>query len=570
MFREFTNPNSIVNPIYLSRRILFEIDNRRREQIDRIGYVLFTLDEAIPMLPESRNFIRRRIFGDPPLSLVELERAFRLIADDPRTPGVVLHLRGMQMSLADLQTLRDIMLRLREKGKRVLCYATNYDTATYYIASAADEILLQPSGMLQTIGLRLSSVFLKEALERVGVEIESVAISPFKGALDQFTRNDISPEGEQQLNWLLDSRYEMIVKGIAEGRDMSADAVREMIDNAPYTDQTALEKGYVDALVNEEGFAAHLNTRRDHITTWDTAKKQLFLKWNPPTEKFVALLPIVGAIVDGESASPPVDVPVPLLGGERAGDLTVVQQIRRLMDNDGVAAVIVYVDSPGGSASASEAMASALDELAKTRPVVVYMNGVAASGGYYVATPAQWIVAQPGTITGSIGVVSGKPTTQGAFEKLRINRIEFTRGANADFASDQHPYTEAQRQQTRDAIESIYHQFTGRVAASRDMSQEAVDGIGGGRVWTGQQAIENGLVDELGDLRTALNKARELANLPDHAPLVLPNPQRNRDKLAPRLAEQVDPAAGLKYMHTSLKLMFNGRAQLLSPLFFED
>ena len=543
--------------------------NQRREQFDRVGYVLFTLPATMSALPEPRNWIRRRIQGDPPLSLTQIDQIFRQIAEDTRTRGVILHLRGAAMPLADLQSLRNSMLRLREAGRRVVVYAQDYDTMMYYVASAADEILIQPGGSMMTTGMRLETLYLKDSLAALGVEVEAVAISPYKSAADQLTRNDISPESRDQINWLLDSRFEQLINGITEGRNIEPDAAQAFIDGAPYTDQEAMDAGFIDGITNEEGFAAHLEVDQKDIITYDEAQKRLFIPWREPTDKYIAMIRVSGTIINGESESPPVDFPLPIFGEERAGDLSVVQRVRQLMERDDIGAVVLYVDSPGGSASASEAMASALDELAKKVPIVVYMNNVAASGGYYVSTPAKWIVAQPGTITGSIGVIGAKPTTQGVFEKLHANRIEFTRGANASFGSSMAPYTDDQREQAKKYIERIYDQFTARVATSRNMTQEAVDAIGGGRVWTGAQALENGLVDELGDLRTALNKARELAGLPENAPLAFAGSQK-KEALAPQLAQLEPATAGLMYAYRGMNSVFNGRAMMLMPFTIDE
>jgi len=549
-----------LNPLRAVRRGIFAFINWRRG-FQKIDYILFPLPQQIPPLAESRDFLRERLLGKPPLSLTELNRIFERIGDDPRPKGVILNLRSLRLSLANLQTLRSSILRLRAKGKQVICFAPNYDNATYFIASAGDEIVLQPGGEVAALGLRAQAVFLKDALDTLGVQMDAVAISPFKNALDMFTRSGISPEGEAQLNWLLDSQYDILVSSIAEGRKWPLEEVRGMIDSGPHLDDHALAAGYVDAVFTEE--ALHRKLDSQYIVPWPEADKKLFKKWRKTPEKYVALLRIGGMMIQGESGKPPVDIPVPLVGDERAGDLTVVQQVRGLMKNKSAAAVLLYIDSPGGDANAAEAMTSALAELAKDRPLVAYMNGVAASGGYYVATPANWIVAQPGTITGSIGVFSAKPVTNGLFERLRVHRTEFLRGANAGYLSDSLPFTDAQRERMRQTIQHIYEQFVGHVARGRNMSVEAVDTMGGGRVWTGAQAKENGLVDELGDLYTALAKARALANLPDDAPLVM---LRGKRKALPaQLAEQTSPAAILDYLQSGLSSVCSGSPQVLLP-----
>jgi protease-4 len=210
-------------------------------------------------------------------------------------------------------------------------------------------------------------------------------------------------------------------------------------------------------------------------------------------------------------------------------------------------------------------MAAALDELAQTRPLVVYMNAVAASGGYYVASPARWIVAQPGTITGSIGVVTAKPVTVDLFDKLNVHTIEFTRGANAGIYSDAEPFTEAQRSQVRASIEAVYWRFVERVARGRKMTIEQVDAVGGGRVWTGEQALERGLIDELGDIHAAIRKARALANLPDTSPVIMVG-GKIKDPLPPQLAEAIVPAA-LTYLRESARSL-SGNAQVILPVWW--
>ncbi|MCB9457690.1 MAG: S49 family peptidase [Anaerolineaceae bacterium] len=554
-----------ISPLRWLRRGAFALGNLRRRR-RKIEYVSLTLPASLPPLPEARPWWQRRVLGAATLSLLELDRFFEQLGRDPRPKGVILHLRGFNMPLADLETLRGSLLKLRKSGKRVICFAQDYDNAAYFIASAADEIILQPGGTLNTVGLLNQAVFLKDALAAIGVQAESVAISPYKTALDRLARSEPSPESREQLNWLIDSQFDIIVGSIAEGRRMTPDAVRAMIDGAPHLDDDAFAAGYVDALDSEEELHRRLGS--EHIITFKQAQKTLFRQWRKPVDRYVALLRVGGMIIQGESGSPPVDIPIPIIGGERMGDITVVNQVRALMKDQGAAAVILFIDSGGGSASASEAMASALDELAKNRPLVVCMNSVAASGGYYIATPAHWIVAQQGTITGSIGVISGKIITDGLWDRLHVHRVQFARGANADLYGDTGPITDAQRAKLRAGIEHTYRQFTGRVAHSRHTTTEAVDAVGGGRVWTGQQAKTHGLVDELGGLDAALKKARELARLPEDAPLAIY--QGKARPLPPQLAEKADPAAALRYLHENLRAIYNGSAQLILPFWWEQ
>lgn len=533
-----------LNPLAGLRRGLRNLRNRLRQRTP-IDYIRIDLPAGVSALPVQRSWIAQRLQGPAPLSLWELHALFDQIAADPRPRGVVLHLDGTALSLADLQTLRGLIARLRARGKRVVIHAQMLDTAGYFIASAADTVLLQPGGELIATGLRTSAVFLKNALDRLGVTLDVVAISPFKGVFDAFSRSDLSPEGEAQLNWLLDSRYQQIVSGIATGRSMTEDAVRRLIDGAPYTDQAALEAGYIDGLVYEDDLPGYLQV--EHILDWHDARRRLRLPARPaaPDGRYVAVLPISGLMLPGDSGSPPIDLPfdIPFIGGERAGDRTIVRQTRALLKDKRAAAVIVFVDSGGGAVIAAEAMARALDALAAQRPVVIAMNGAAASGGYLVATAGRRIFAQPGTITGSIGVVVAKPVLGDLKTRLGVNSIERLRGANAAIFSEDAPFNPAQRAQIRASVEHHYRQFVARVARSRNMTPESVDAVGGGRVWTGEQALEHGLIDALGDLWDAAAEARRLAGLPEDAPLHI---VRDRGRwLPPVPVKASDPAAQL-------------------------
>lgn len=547
-----------LNPARAFSRLWLAVDNRRRA-FRKIDYILLTLPAEMPVLPEPRGWIQRRLLGAPPFSLLEVERLFRRIGDDPRPKAVILHLRGLNMSLADLQTLRGSIQRLRGCGKRVICYAQLYDNRLYYVASAADEIILQPGGELVTTGLRAEAVFLKDALDVVGIGLDSVAISPYKGAFDRFTRAAPSPEGREQLEWLLDSQYDIFVQGIAEGRGLTPEAARAMIDGAPYLDEEALAAGYVDAVLTEEALRKRLDS--PHILTSDQAQKALYRKPRPRADRCVAILRVGGLMIPGESGSLPADVPIPFIGGERAGDITVVRQVRALMKNKRAAAVVLLIDSGGGAAITAEAMTAALSELAVDRPLVACMNGVAASGGYMIAAPARWIFAQPATLTGSIGVISAKAVTNGLWERLHIHRYEFVRGDNAAIFSDFTPYTEAQRERILRGVRHHYSRFVASVAAGRRLTPEAVEAVGGGRVWTGAQALERGLVDELGDIHAAIAKARALANLPDDAPVCLV--RGKTEPLPPQVA--ASPAAMLDDLLKTFALIGGGQPLALLP-----
>jgi protease-4 len=535
--------------------------NMQRARVKTIDYIMIKAPSSFAPIPKERNFVQRQVLGAPTMSLMEFVSALDRIGDDPRPLGVILYFRGFSGSTADLQTMRDAILRLREKGKRALSYAPGYRTLDYFVASACDEILLPPGGMLETTGLLSQQMFLKEGLASVGLEFDSVAISPYKGAADALTRKEPSKEGREQTNWLLDSIFDTVIDGIASTRKMKPDEVRHMIDGGLRLGNDALEKGYVDGIMNEEQLIEYLGITK--ITMWEEADGQILLPERDFGSKYVAVIYGGGMIVDGESAAPPSDMPLPLpfVGGERLGDVTLNQQLRNLMKDPQCGALVLYIDSGGGSATASESMASALTEFAKSRPLVVFMGGVAASGGYYIATPAHWIVAQAGTITGSIGVLMGKLVNSEMLRKLHVNAFSYLRGEHANLMTGESPFSKTQRQMMRGGIEHIYAQFLDRVAESRGQTSAEIDDIGGGRVWTGTQALERGLVDELGNLQRAIDKARELANLPHNAPPLL---IREKGKpIGVQVAEQ-NPAALVKYARDGIEALTN-RTQCIMP-----
>ena len=486
-------------------------------------YVIFVLESSLPTLPDPPRPWWQRFTSRPSLSVRELGERFDAIARDSRIKGVVLHLRPVAMPMATLQDLRELVGTLRKSGKRVVAWAPFYTTGTYYLASACDEILLMPVGAVQQLGVSSTGMFLADGLARFGIKADFVQISPYKSAADLLTKSKMSRELREQVTWLLDSQHTELLSAIAESRGLDAKGAQELVDSSPYTDDAALEKHVVDRVLAEEELSDHLGQaggRIPKIGTWERTSAKL-RRPAPRLRlgKYVALLRIEGSIVDGRSgrlpAKPPVEIP--LVGDDRAGDLTVVQVARQVANDKRAAAVVLFVNSRGGSATASEAMRQALEGVAARKPVVVAMGPIAASGGYWVATPGQWVVARPGTLTGSIGVLSGKVITEGMWSKLHFNRETISFGKRATMEDDSKPYSDEERKIVKSQIDRIYQVFLEVVGKARRMSPDEVDPIAAGRVWTGRQALERKLIDELGGLEAALSKARGLAGLRDDA-----------------------------------------------------
>jgi protease IV len=478
-------------------------------------FVLFVLDENLPALPDPPRPLWQRFFGRQRLSVKELAERFEAIGRDGRIKGVVLHLRPVGMPMATLQDLREQVANLRAAGKRVVAWSTSYTTATYYLACACDEIVLMPTGMVGALGFATTGMFLADGLARFGISGDFIQVSPYKSAADTLTKSRMSDELRRQLTWLLESQHQELVEAIARSRGVDQARAKELIDCSPFSDESALENHVVDRVAGEE----ELNLK---IGTWDRASRKM--RTPAPTlrrGKYVALMRIEGTIVDGQSGRVPVRPPVevPLVGDDRAGDLTVVQVARQVAANKRAAAAVLYVNSRGGSSTASEAMRRALRSIASRKPLVVVMGPVAGSGGYDVATPGAWIVARPGTLTGSIGVLGGKIVTGPMWGKLLFNRETIAFGEHVTINNDEHPYSETEREIVRREIDHIYRGFLEVVAKARKLTVEQLAPNAGGKVWTGRQALERGLVDEMGGLEAGVRKARSLAGLPEQAPV---------------------------------------------------
>lgn len=506
--------------VYGVRWLIWAVGGLFRRSRRGPQWVHLVIEGPLPAFDPPRGpFWRRFVVPRPGPSLSELGTRFRRLARDERVRGVVLHLRPVPLDAAQASALAGLVRGLRDAGKRVVCWATGYTAGTYVVACAADEVLLQPGGTIGQLGLARPYFFLKDTLDRAGVAFEVIQVSPYKTAGDMLTQSTLTPEAREMADWLADSELADRSAAIATGRKLSEEKTQALVDATPCTDIRARELGAIDGICPEEALPDRVGAEP---VPWEAARRRLRRPRPTRPGALVGLLRIEGVIVDGQSGRPPVSPPGPLslFLQERAGDLTVVQQARRLARNRRVAAVVLWIDSPGGSSTSSEAMAAALQTLADRKPLIAVMGAVAASGGYYVATPAHRIFAQAGTLTGSIGVLSGRLSLGGLLERLLIGYQLITRGAGAGLEDVSRPYTDAEREKVRGEIDRVYGLFLERVARSRGRPVAEIEPLAGGRVWTGRQALERGLVDELGGVERALAEARRLGKLPEDAPLV--------------------------------------------------
>ncbi len=497
------------------------IRSLRRKGLD---YVVLRLEGSFPeRTPQRRAPFPLRMLPLFPseLSLQEMQHIVELINGDRRVGGVVLRLGALRAGPPTLLTLRGMIEELRKKGKRTVAWVPTAGTWDYYLASVCDDVVLPPSARLHVLGLRSEALFLKETLQTARIEADLESIAEYKVTPDMFRRSTMTEPHREMLNAILDSHYRELIGAIAEGRGLARDHVRELIDAMPMAPEDALRAGLVDALLYEDELAAYLAdegspSKAAHkspapLVTWEKAARWVRhpIRWT--TRERIGVISVEGMIVPGESRRLPTPIPLPMEA--QAGAETVTRALRQAEVDPHIAAVIFHVDSPGGSSLASDLIWREVRRLREQKPVVVLMGEQAASGGYYVSAPASRIIARPTTMTGSIGIWGGKLVLGGLYDRLKVGHEEVQRGARADLYSEFERFSEDERQQVREELGHSYARFKRIVAEGRGMAEEQVEEIARGRVWTGEQAQELGLVDELGDFQTALAAAKELAEL---------------------------------------------------------
>lgn len=494
--------------------------------------VWIEISGALPEFDTPAGFLRRRLNRGPaPLTLQTLRERLHRISSDGRVRGVLLRIRDVEAGWAALEEARGELLAFREGGGRVVAFFQDpVDTRSYYLACAADEVLVAPLVTLGVTGVRTRVSFFKDALDRLGVGAEVVAVSPYKSAGEPYTRNDFSTEAREQAGRLLDGRYEELVSAVGEARGLAAEEVREAIDGAPYGPNEALKVGLIDGVVYEDELPDRLaiGGERMRASEWVAARRSLQVPYRRRVRRRVGLVQVKGAISRGRSRRVPV--PVPFLGGERAGSDSVVAALRGAERNRRVGAVLLYVESPGGDALASDLIWREVERICAKKPVVVLMGNVAASGGYYVSAPAAHVVARRCTVTGSIGVITIRPVAERLYGKIGVNPVGIERGERAGLMDPGRRPTEDELGVLERQIGLVYDEFKHRVSEGRNLPD--VDPIAGGRVWSGAEALERGLVDGVGGFWEAFRRARELGGVGEGAPtdvlLRMPVPRAGR------------------------------------------
>ncbi len=474
------------------------------------------VDEGPPAPTLSFDFLRRErpTFHD-------LMFAVRNAADDRSVSALVLHVDGLDWGWARVYEMCGAVRAFRASGKRVYASLNGGGEKEYLLAAAAGTLAMPPVSTLQLDGLSASAMFMQGAYEKLGIRPNFAHVGRYKSAVEQYTRNSLSPDARAAMESLLDDEFSLLVDSLSSARHLSRDAVRQLIDDGPYTSREARQHGLLDTLLAEaevDSLAAHAGGTR-HPTASFTRYAQ---EGGTGNGEHIALLVAEGEIVDGKSREG-------AFGGRAVGDRTLVEALQDIRSRHNVRAVVLRIDSPGGSGDASDAIWQELRRVRRDKPVIVSMGDVAASGGYYLACAGDAIVAGPATITGSIGVFGGKLNVLGLFHKLGLNVETVSRGKHAEMLSPFRDFDSDEMSRYQQSLDQFYRVFVGRVAEGRKMAPAAVDSVGQGRVWSGLAARRHGLVDRYGGLYEAFELARKRAHISPDADIVVdvyPRPRR--------------------------------------------
>lgn len=500
------------------------------------------LDGPVLEAPDEGAELMALLGGTQSETLRGLVGKIEKASKDPDVVGIAMIIEQPQLGFAQLQELSQALREFRASGKKIFCFMDHAGNGSYALATVADHIMLQEYSELGIIGLHAELSFYKGMLDKMGVYADMLHCGAYKSALEPFTRTEPSPEAAENVNWLLDGIYDAWISMMSEGRKLSPDTVKALVDRAPLSAEAALEAKLVDQIGSFHEFKQLV--RKEFGQDVEIVKRLddkdgLEIDFNNPVAIFlvlgelmnpqeeerkpgIGLIYIDGAITMGKSETSPFG------GGGNAGSTTIRAAFEQACEDDNVKALVVRVDSPGGSALASDIMWKAATRCAKEKLLIVSMGNVAGSGGYYVAIPGDQIFADEATITASIGVVGGKLVWKELWEdKLGVTTTAFDRGEHAGLWTMNQSWTEDERAWVQKYMTDVYDQFKGRIMASRgDRLKKELESIAGGRVFTGKQALELGLIDQLGGLKDAIEYTAKRAGLDDYEVYVYPE-QKN-------------------------------------------
>ena len=448
------------------------------------------------------------------LGLDDITSAIKKAKENEDIKGIYLLAGTLEAQPASVEAIRDALADFKESGKFIIAYADTYNQLEYYIASLADKVLLNPKGVLDWHGLAGMNIFYKDLMDKLGIEMQIFKVGTFKSAVEPYMLSEMSDANREQTAAYIGSIWQKFSDEVATSRNLSKDALNQIAEEGAMfkTGEELMAAGLVDSLIYKNDMRVYLNRymglEEDKKVSAYSVSDMRGVKRNTPRDRsgnIVAVYYAVGDIDGGGSVLPTTD--------EGINSEKVIKDLRKLKDDDDVKAVVLRVNSPGGSAYGSEQIWYAISQLKEKKPVIVSMGDFAASGGYYISCNADTIVAEPTTLTGSIGIFGMVPNFQAVTKKIGVNiDIEKTNSL-ADMGSAFRPMTETEKALMQKTVERGYDLFTTRCAEGRGMTQEQIDAIGQGRVWTGTMALERGLVDVLGGLDDAIEIAVEKAGI---------------------------------------------------------
>ncbi|MGD9764520.1 MAG: signal peptide peptidase SppA [Candidatus Binatia bacterium] len=510
-----------------------------RGGIDQDSWVLLDIDgNYAEDLPDDAlaRLLRKRS-----TSFLDLLMTIRDAGEDSRVAGMVVRVRPLEIGWAKAQEIRDALLTFRSHGKPLHAYLEvelSGGTKEYYVASAAEHVHVPPAAAAPVTGLLAEFVFLGGLWEKLDIDMQVLKIREYKTFGDMLAEKTMTPWHREMTDALLDSLYAQLVDGIAEQRDLEPGAVRAAIDAGVATPAELTDAGLVDDARGLEQLRGELvGADGEWLPGDEYASARRPLPGAPGVRRKVAVIYGVGAVMTGESQQNPTGLQATM------GSDTLSEAFLAAAKDKSVSAIVFRVDSPGGSALAADLIWQAAHTAREAKPVIVSMSDVAASGGYYVAAPANRIIAAPGTMTGSIGVVFAKPNIRGLLGKAGINTALMERGSMASMLSVNASFTPPELKRVQAMMEQIYDLFLQRVAEGRSLEKEQVGEVARGRVWTGAQAVERGLVDELGGFFTAINAAKTAAGIPVDERVALVFYPRHKS-----LAERLSKALGARVL----------------------
>ena len=459
-------------------------------------------------------------FPKPMATIHQITRTLDRAADDKRVHGLYIKLDNGDYGLAHIQEFRDAIDRFQASGKFVYLYSNSFggfgsSMGEYHLAATMDEIWMQPVGTLGLTGYSLQMPFFRGLLDKIGVEPEVISKGRYKSTPETFSQTTASPANKEMSQALLNSLFDQFIADVSADRDIDPETLKGIINQSPMTDIEALKSGLIDSLGYWDEFIEHVQDGAPQDAESVTLSRygRSLGKRSRKAPKF-AFIQAAGAISSFAEGAVPLD-------DDSAFSEEIWDAFQDAMDHPDIDAIIFRVDSPGGTPTAAETIRRAVTLAKKEKPVIVSMGNMATSGGYWVSSEASAIIAQPATLTGSIGVFAIKPNLSGLWEKLNINWETIDRGQNADLWSTNKALTPQEKQQLQSLINHTYGQFLERVGTGRNLSPDQLKAVAEGRIWTGEQALDNGLIDGLGGIETTVMKGKELTNTPEDVDVTL-------------------------------------------------